>query len=244
MSQIKSGAARAAIAVALVAAFSFAGTARADMPWVYTDNTRYLAMGDSLTAGYGATPMTGGYAFLLYEDGAYDQMTNTVFANVAVPGSTSAQVLAHQVPLATSGFAPHVITMTVGGNDLFTILDAGADPATVIGTYQANLAAILGQLCWALPQTRIYVGNLYSIRGFVVPVEPVIQVFNQVIAGVAAYSNATVCGGRVKVADVYTAFAGSQEGLLLTGRNGASFDQAHPSNAGHRAMARAFADAR
>jgi lysophospholipase L1-like esterase len=228
------------LAVALCGTFA----AHADQPWTFANNTRYLAMGDSLTAGYGATPMTNGYAYQLYEEGAYDAMTNTIFANAAVPGATSAQVLAYQVPLATqSGFAPQVITMTVGGNDLFAIL-AGADPLTVLFTYQGNLASILGQLCVALPGTRIYVANLYSIQNFPVPVEPVIQAFNQVVAGVAAFSNATTCGGRVKVADVYSEFAGNQNGLLLINRNGASPDQVHPSNAGHRAIEKAFLAAR
>lgn len=223
--------------LALCAAFP----AQADMPWTYTNNTRYLAMGDSLTAGYGAVPMTGGYAAILYEVGAYDLMTNTVYANIALPGATSADVLAHQVPVAASGpFLPHVIAMTVGGNDLFTILDSGADPATVIANYQSNLAGILGLLCVGLPEARIYLGNLYSVQAFPVDVEPVILAFNAVTEGVTAALNASVCGKRVKIADLYTAFSGAQQGLLLTGRNGTSYDQAHPSNAGHQAIAHAF----
>src|SRR5262245_44731078 len=101
---------RKALALSILAATlpSAAGTP-ADM----SDNTRYLAMGDSLTAGWGAMPATQGYAYVLYQEGAYDSMNNTTFANTAMPGATSAQVLAFQVPLATqSGFAPDVITMT------------------------------------------------------------------------------------------------------------------------------------
>ena len=229
------------LALSLLLGFSIA---HADPPAALADNTRYLAMGDSLTAGYGAMPATEGYAYLLYKQGVYDSIPNTLFANVAIPGATSQHVLDFQVPLATqAGFHPDVITMTVGGNDLFTIL-GGADPTTVILGFQANLVAILSTLCVALPDTRIYVGNLYVIQNFPVPVETAVQYFNQTVAGVAAFANATACGGRVKVADVYSAFLGSQEGLLLINRHGAGPAEAHPTNAGYRAMAKAFIAAR
>src|SRR5207244_12841165 len=73
--------------------------AAAAPPATLGDNTRYLAMGDSLTAGYGAMPVTEGYAYVLYQQGAYDNVNNTSFANAAVPGATSQQALDHQVPL-------------------------------------------------------------------------------------------------------------------------------------------------
>lgn len=209
-----------------------------------SDNTRYLAMGDSLTAGWGAMPATQGYAYVLYQEGAYDNTNNTTFANTAMPGATSQQVLAFQVPLATqSGFRPDVITMTVGGNDLLAILE-GADPFAVLGAFQGNLYSILAQLCVALPGTRIYVGNLYVIEDFPVPTAPAVLAFNQVVDGVAAFANATACGGRARVADVRGAFTGPQNGLLLINRNGAGAFEVHPTNAGYRAMARAFLDAR
>jgi lysophospholipase L1-like esterase len=81
-------------------------------------------MGDSLTAGRGAIPITQGDAYLLYQQGVYDTMPNTSFANAAIPGATSQQVLNFQVPSATqTGFSPQVIAMTVGGNDLLAILN-------------------------------------------------------------------------------------------------------------------------
>ena len=234
------------LASSICAAFLAAATtlAHAANPATISDNTRYLAMGDSLTAGYGAMPATDGYAYLLYRESAYDTLSNTTFANAAMPGATSAQVLAYQVPLATgTGFHPDVITMTVGGNDLLAILE-GADPLQVIVGFQGNMVSILYQLCAALPETRIYVGNLYSTQNFPVPTEPAIQAFNQVVAGVSAAMNAGPCGGRVKVADVYAAFSGSQQALLLINRNGADPFQVHPTNAGYRAMEKAFLDAR
>jgi lysophospholipase L1-like esterase len=230
--------------IKLAALLAFSTAAHAAQPWTFSDNTRYLALGDSLTAGYGAIPATSGYAYLLYKEGAYAPVTSTTFANAAVPGATSQHVRDLQVPLATeSGFAPHVITMTVGGNDLLAILN-GASPEQVLGTFQANLGGILVQLCSALPGTRIYVANLYVIRNFPLSTEMVVGLFNQVVAGVSAFANAVACGGRVTVVDLEAAFAGPAEGLLLINRNGAGQFEVHPSNAGYRVIARAFLDAR
>ena len=205
-----------------------------------SENTRVLGMGDSLTSGYAAVPVTNAYIYRLYEDGVYDRVPDTSFANAAVPGATSQQVLDYQVPMAiASGFQPDVIDMTVGGNDLRTII-GGADPNQVLGTVQANLAQILAQLCMGLPETRIYIANLYVIRNYPVPVGPAVDAFNQIVAGVSAFANAGPCGGRVTVADVYTEFAGPQEDLLLINRKGADPLEVHPTNAGYHAMERAF----
>ena len=213
--------------------------AQAQQPWTFSDNTRFLALGDSLTAGYGATPVTNGYAYELYQRGVYDSMNNTIFANAAVPGATSQQVLNFQVPAATQIFHPHVVTMTVGGNDLLAILN-GANPLQVLQTFQANLGGILTQICVALPGARVYVANLYEIREFPVPTADVVSAFNLTVEGVVGFANATVCGGKAKVADVHAQFAGSQQGLLLIHRNNAGQFEVHPTNAGYRAMAQAF----
>lgn len=218
----------------LVLALLPAGAARADVPWIFSDNTRYMALGDSLAAGYGALPATQGYAYLLYQQGVYDQVTNTLFANAAVPGATSGDVLAYQVPPAITRFQPTVVTLSVGGNDLLAIL-GGADPLQVLGQFQANLGQILCGLRQALPQSRIYVHNLYDVPEITANVPGGLQAilgFNAVIAGVAQ-----ACGASV--ADVYSAFSG-RNGLLLIARNGAGQFEVHPTNAGYRAIADAF----
>lgn len=218
----------------LLVALLPAGTAVAEQPWTFSNNTRYMALGDSLAAGYGATPTTQGYAYQLYQKGVYDQAVNTIFANAAVPGSTSSQMLAYQVPQAALIFRPDVITISIGGNDLIQIL-AGADPVLVLTQFQGNLVNILCGLRQALPQARIYVGNQYDIPEITSNVPggaQLIAQFNLVVAGVAQ-----ACGASV--ADVFGAFSG-KSGLLLVERNGAGQFEVHPSNAGHRAMAAAF----
>jgi lysophospholipase L1-like esterase len=218
-----------AAALFLVSAF-----VRAEVPWSFSNNTRYLAIGDSLAAGFGANPVTQGYAYLLYQGGTFDKHTNTIFANAAVPGATSAHVLAFQVPQAVSIFQPHVVTISVGGNDLLAIL-GGADPEAILTAFQNNLTQILGDLRAGLPQAQIIIGNQYDIPEITASVPggtQIIDSFNAIIAGVAAATGA-------RVANVFGAFQG-RNGLLLIERHGADAFEVHPTNAGYRVMAQAF----
>ncbi|MDX1513786.1 MAG: SGNH/GDSL hydrolase family protein, partial [Gammaproteobacteria bacterium] len=213
-----------------VLALGIAVPAPADVPWQFTDDTRYMALGDSLAAGYGAQPAIQGYVYPLYQRGVFDRTPSTLFANAGVPGATSADVLQFQVPQAVQRFRPHVVTITVGGNDLLAILN-GADPAAVLFQFQNNLAAILASLRAGLPDSDIIVGNLYTIQD-IPGAEAVVPVFNQTVAAVSAQFDA-------RVADVYSEFIG-RNGLLLIDRNGAGAFEVHPTNAGYRAMADAF----
>jgi len=208
---------------------------RAELPWQFDNHTRYMAMGDSLSAGYGAIPATEGFVYLLYRSAVFDTIPNTLFCNAGVPNATSSDVLAYQVPQAIRDFRPTVITLTVGGNDLVKIMD-GADPSAVLQDFQANLVQIFLALRSApeLQNTKIYIGNLYSIPEIPAS-EVIVPIFNQVVAGVAANFG-------VGVADVYSAFHG-RSGLLLVARNGADPLQIHPTNAGYRVMSRAFEEA-
>jgi len=54
------------ILFALVFSLAMAAPAAAGQPWQFDNNTRYMALGDSLVAGYGAVPATRGYVYLLY----------------------------------------------------------------------------------------------------------------------------------------------------------------------------------
>lgn len=225
---------KSAFRFVLLLALALAGFARAEVPWTFSNNTRYLALGDSLAAGYGAMPTTQGYAYRLYQQGVYDKTTNTIFANAAVPGATSSDVLAYQVPQATDIFLPHVVTLSVGGNDLLSIL-GGANPNVVVPQFQANLARILCGLRDARLAPRVYVHNLYDVPEITSVVDGapgLLLLFNDIIAGTARQ-----CGAIL--ADVYSAFSG-RNGLLLIERNGAGQFEVHPTNAGYRVIADAF----
>jgi lysophospholipase L1-like esterase len=222
----------AAAALILVSSFT-----HAESWWTFSNNTRYLAMGDSLAAGYGAIPMTQGYAYLLYQAGTFDKVTNTIFANVGVPGATSANVFDFQVPEAIGIFRLHVVTISIGGNDLLQILN-GVDPGAVLMNFQANLSKILGMLRTSLPSALIIIGNQYDIPEITASIPGGVQIinaFNEIIPGVAPAANA-------RVADVFHAFQG-RKGLLIIERRRAEPSEVHPTNAGYRVMAHAFAAA-
>lgn len=218
------------IALVMVLLFASAPILAGSLPWQFENHTRYMALGDSLVAGYGALPVTQGYVYRLYREEVFDKIPHTLFSNAGVPGVTSKQVLDHQVPQAIEAFRPSVITITVGGNDLLRILK-GENPSLVLSEFQANFAQILGALRTALPNTRIYVSNLYTIPQ-IPGANDVVPVFNEIVAGVAAMYN-------VPVADVYSAFLG-RRGLLLIERPGAAPDEVHPTNAGYEVIAEAF----
>jgi len=207
---------------------------------------RYMSLGDSLAAGYKAQPATAGFAFQLYLDEIFGRSSETVFSNAAVPGARSIDVLNFQVPQVVL-FAPNVVTLSVGGNDLLVLL-ALPDPISaapaVLGAFAQNLGGILQNLCAALPAGgEVYLNNLYTIPE-IPGTDLVVPLFNQTMNGVVAQLSATSgCAGKtIRIADVYGAFL-NQDGLLLIERyqkRGIEYVEVHPTNKGHRVMQDAY----
>ena len=245
---------RLLVAVAALGALVTA-PAVAQSPQQFDPNaTHYMALGDSISAGYKAMPVTEGYAYRLYQDGVFDRMPHTLYNNISTVGARSADVLQYQVPLATLpdpyGFRPQYITLTVGGNDLLSILyclqnpTCAPDVQTVAGAalaaYAANLTQILAQLKGELPDAKVFVSNQYpmpQIEAIVPMATDVIAAFNGITAQVVgAFGPA-----GVYLVDVHTAFLGRNN--LVEGERGqTSIFEVHPTNAGQRVIERAFAE--
>jgi len=240
--------------LAAAACIGLSSPAAAQPPDILSpDATRYLALGDSIAAGYQVVPVTNAYPFVLYRSGAFDVVPHTLFADAAIPGAASADFLRHQVPqaiipAALGGFTPAYITITIGGNDLLSILhymETQPDPndvlqfaGAVLAQYGQNLYAGLLQLRAALPDTRIYVGNQYGIPRIeaLVPLAvPLIAAFNDTLENVVK-----AFAANVYEVDVHSAFAGRHE-LLIDERPAASPFETHLTTAGQHAMAEAFA---
>ena len=115
--------------VLLVAVFILAsGTASAQINFQKTGY--YLSLGDSVAAGEGALPVTQGFVYRLYSEGVFGRKQALDFANIAIKGVTSEEVLALQVPQALCvqppriAVAPSVITLTVGANDFLVYMSS------------------------------------------------------------------------------------------------------------------------
>ncbi len=110
----------------------------------------YLALGDSLAVGVGATdPATGGYVGRLFDalraGGHVDQLIN-----LAVSGETSASMISggqleHALRTLTDlGPAVRVVTLDIGGNDLLWL--AGSEPCASDPNSEACRRAVIGTL--------------------------------------------------------------------------------------------------
>jgi lysophospholipase L1-like esterase len=209
-------------------------------------SVRYMSLGDSLAAGYKAQPAIKGYSYQLYLHEIFGTIPNTLFDNAAVPGATSGDVLNFQIPQVHL-FDPTIVTMSVGGNDLLGLLGSAnpvqAAPA-VLQRFAANLSGILGNLCYGMPTGgKIYLQNLYTIPD-IPGADSVVPLFNQTMLQVVG-SLQGLGGCRDKtlaVADVYTAFLGHPEFLLIEQyeKRGIQVLEPHPTNKGYEAIEDAF----
>jgi lysophospholipase L1-like esterase len=220
------------------------------------DATRYMALGDSIAAGYKAMPVTNGYTFRLYQDAVFDTIPHTLFNAAAVPGATSADVLQYQVPQAVipfdiGGFNPEYITLTVGGDDLLAILafvenHPDDQPAidefaeTKLDEYAANLRAILNALTTGLPKAKIFVSNQYDLPEIqaVFPfTDRIVGLFNRIVQQVTN----DFSSDNVYLVDVHAAFLG-RNNLIEGQRAQVPIFEVHPTNVGQRVIEQAFAD--
>jgi len=209
-------------------------------------SVRYMSLGDSLAAGYKAQPATKGFAYQLYLNQVFGRTPDTAFDNAAVPRAKSSDVLNFQIPQVAL-FDPTVVTISVGGNDLLTLLipqDPMPDPNAVLGAFAVNLGKILTNLCDGMPQFgEIYLNNLYTIPE-IPDADLIVPFFNMTMDNVVAgVKMIPACADKkIAIADVYNAFLG-QHGLLLIERyrkRGIDVIEVHPTNKGHRVMENAY----
>lgn len=193
----------------------------------------YVAVGGSEAVGVGANrPAIEAWPQVLYRT-AVDR--NTVFVNLGVEGSTVAEALADQLPLALE-LRPTFVTVVLNANDL----EAGV-PVT---TYEQQLAELVRGLRQD-GRARVLVANTPPLEklpvyetsddlAFPAPedVEALVAAYNEAIERVADTEGAELVD--LHAAGVAAAEDGSFTSLVAA-------DGFHPSTAGHEAIAEAFA---
>lgn len=197
----------------------------------------YLALGDSLAAGYqpgqGDDP-TGGYVGRVH-DAVQRSAPKTKLVNLGCSGETTGSMIqggrcaydeGSQLAQAVEFLHAHarftrLVTIDIGANDVARCGAQGLPPACVqegLGSVAANLPVILGQLRAAAPGVRIVVLNYYDPflaawltgpAGQALAQEsvPLLGLLNGIIAGAAG-----AVGGSV--ADVAGAFSSTDFSLV------------------------------
>lgn len=226
----------------------------------------YVALGDSVAAGEGALPVTLGYVYQLYGFGVFGRLPHIHFANIALRGARTWEMLEHQVPQVLCSeptLRPTVITITVGGNDFFRgdfdIPSIAWRVAESINNLLNNTSAthpvthqvldpVTGMPCRAVEGVRILVSNNYAIPHpdpvVAAQYDMALRGFDQALRFWLQPSILHVPeGSKVIYVDVYAATAGRRG--LIRGFDGSVPDvyNVHPTNLGHFVIAKAFADA-
>ena len=131
----------------------------------------YVALGDSLTEGVGDSTKQGGFVPILAQslsnenDGQYQPV------NYGVAGNTSAQILDRlkkQTDLQKDLKKAHVMTLTVGGNDLRKIVVdhlsdfSLSDIQKPLKNYTVNLKEMITKVRKDNPHLPIYVVGIYN----------------------------------------------------------------------------------
>jgi lysophospholipase L1-like esterase len=233
----------------------------------------YLALGDSLAAGVGAsTPTVTGYVPRLYEllrqqlacqPAGRPSCRSLALRNLGVGGATTTTLLATQLPAAVAELQarnhdpnPHndvkVVTIDIGGNDLFGVVSsscaAGPSPecATLI---QARLQAFAVNFTQILGQLRAAAGPDTVIIAM--------TYYNPLpscrLASLAPLADAVLEGGlgvTVGLNDLIRSIAAAHGvlvaetyGQLGPGELVGGTDCLHPNDAGYQVITEAFAAA-
>lgn len=197
-------------------------------------NTIYLAMGDSLTTGYGVGPNQS-FSTLFYKHLLTDS-PGLQYVNLGVNGLTSGELasMVGQKRIQSLIAQAKVISLTIGSNDLLAVgrtLSSGANIEITLRELDHNLMLIGGQLRQLNPTAQVKIATLYN------PLPPVGKQSDAFIQGLLQLANRSI-GRRAREFHfevVPAAKAFSEKGQLLLGP-----DHLHPNEMGHRVMANLF----
>jgi lysophospholipase L1-like esterase len=169
-----------AVVVGLVAAFApTSDTTYSCGNWPPQLQHEYLALGNSLGYGYGASdPATKGYVPLFHD---YLQSRDLLhrpllLKNLSIPGATSDSLISDELPAALAELEArngdwwlfddiNVVTVDIGGNDLLATLPycAGGPTPACFAAHDAAFATISTNLDYTLSELRAAAGPFTKI---------------------------------------------------------------------------------
>ena len=201
----------------------------------------YVSLGDSLAVGVGSSdPRERGYAPIYRDLLAEETGRNVRLVQLGVSGETSESFVSGADPqLARAEAALHedpgaVVTLSLGGNDLLRAANGtDAEREAALARYARNLDRILKDLRSASdPEPRISILALYNPAPGSFTDEWAGKL-NETVRAVAARNGAAVAAGD-------EAFRGHEAEYARHARYPWDI---HPTDKGHEALARAFAEA-
>ncbi|WP_434511367.1 SGNH/GDSL hydrolase family protein [Desulfitobacterium sp. AusDCA] len=193
----------------------------------------YLALGDSLTTGYGVEPSQS-FAFLFYRNLAvYDP--GLKYVNLGVNGLTSHELAALVSQERTFLLIKQakIISITIGSNDLLAvgkslITGAGANIDLTLGDLNHNLLVIGSFIRRANPSALVKIATIYN------PLPPMNKQSTVLAEGLVKTSNRSIRKMareyRFIVVPVAKAVSGQEQILLGP-------DHIHPNSLGHKLIA-------
>ncbi|EMC21090.1 SGNH/GDSL hydrolase family protein [Streptococcus mutans] len=131
----------------------------------------YIAIGDSLTQGVGDTTDQGGFIPLLSQELKSNYHYNVLSSNYGVSGNTSQQILIRmrkERKIQKSLNKANLMTLTVGGNDVMTVVRKGLTNLKVSSfrqpakTYQKHLRKIIQMARRRNKDLPIYIIGIYN----------------------------------------------------------------------------------
>lgn len=200
-------------------------------------NTSYLALGDSITTGYGVLPQQA-FATLFYSK-LRAANPSLKYINLGVNGLTSEKLVAmlEQPRVFTLLPLAKIISLTIGSNDLLQFgrgLISGMEvPADVtLGKFNHHLMLVGERIHSANPSAVVKIVTLYN------PLAPMDKRVKDLAQGILKTANHSIRRVareyRMGVVPVAKVFSGREQFLLGS-------DHLHPNVSGHQVMAELFA---
>jgi len=180
-----------------------------------------IVFGDSLAAGVGASTPDHGFAALMFLQLSSGDASSQ-FDDLAISGSTVADVLDKQVPEAEArGIAATDVWLCVGGNDVFQ--------GTSTDAYSTTEHSLVARIRSSWPQAHIIVFGVPDVTR--TPLLPGVAQFHDVASADNAAAADAARQSQADFVDLLS-FTDSQN---VAGQ--LSSDSLHPDDAGHAAIA-------